>query len=168
MLTDGLSEHFDPSALDPEQAADMAFARYLQLQKKTLGLDFQDLIFFTIHILKRFPDACQYWQNEMEYIMLDEAQDCNRSDGTIVETLQGIHHDLFIVGDPDQAIYEWRGARPKMFIEFQNDKTIVLDQNYRSTSPILNVANSVSPLDCRQDPLPLPTDRYCPSRFPLC
>ena len=143
MLTEGLSEHFDPSALEPEQAAEMAFARYLQLQKKTLGLDFQDLIFFTIHILKRFPDACQYWQNEMEYIMLDEAQDCNKSDWTIVETLQGIHHNLFIVGDPDQAIYEWRGARPKMFIEFQNDKTIVLDQNYRSTSPILNVANSV-------------------------
>ena len=143
MLTEGLSEHFDPSALEPEQATEMAFARYLQLQKKTLGLDFQDLIFFTIHILKRFPDACQYWQNEMEYIMLDEAQDCNKSDWTIVETLQGIHHNLFIVGDPDQAIYEWRGARPKMFIEFQNDKTIVLDQNYRSTSPILNVANSV-------------------------
>ena len=143
MLTEGLNEHFDPSALEPEQATEMAFARYLQLQKKTLGLDFQDLIFFTIHILKRFPDACQYWQNEMEYIMLDEAQDCNKSDWTIVETLQGIHHNLFIVGDPDQAIYEWRGARPKMFIEFQNDKTIVLDQNYRSTSPILNVANSV-------------------------
>ena len=143
MLTEGLSEHFDPSALEPEQATEMAFARDLQLQKKTLGLDFQDLIFFTIHILKRFPDACQYWQNEMEYIMLDEAQDCNKSDWTIVETLQGIHHNLFIVGDPDQAIYEWRGARPKMFIEFQNDKTIVLDQNYRSTSPILNVANSV-------------------------
>ena len=143
MLTEGLSENFDPSSLEPEQAAEMAFARYLQLQKKTLGLDFQDLIFFTIHILKRFPDACEYWQNEMEYIMLDEAQDCNKSDWTIVETLQGIHHNLFIVGDPDQAIYEWRGARPKMFIEFPNDKTIVLDQNYRSTSPILNVANSV-------------------------
>ncbi|MBO4753778.1 MAG: UvrD-helicase domain-containing protein [Bacteroidales bacterium] len=143
MLTEGLSESFDASALDPEQANDMTFARYLQLQKKTLGLDFQDLIFFTIHILKRFPDACQYWQNEMEYIMLDEAQDCNKSDWTIVETLQGIHHNLFIVGDPDQAIYEWRGAKPKMFIEFQNDKTIVLDQNYRSTSSILDVANSV-------------------------
>ena len=143
MLTEGLSENFDASALDPEQANDMVFARYLQLQKKTLGLDFQDLIFFTIHILKRFPDACQYWQNEMEYIMLDEAQDCNKSDWTIVETLQGIHHNLFIVGDPDQTIYEWRGAKPKMFIEFQNDKTIVLDQNYRSTSSILNVANSV-------------------------
>jgi DNA helicase-2/ATP-dependent DNA helicase PcrA len=143
MLTEGLSDNFDKEANDPEQAEDMAFARYLQLQKKTLGLDFQDLIFFTIHILKRFPDACEYWQNEMEYIMLDEAQDCNKSDWTIVETLQGIHHNLFIVGDPDQAIYEWRGAKPKMFIEFKNDKTIVLDQNYRSTSPILNVANSV-------------------------
>ncbi len=143
MLTEGLSDNFDKAANDPEQTNGMAFVRYLQLQKKTLGLDFQDLIFFTIHILKRFPDACEYWQNEMEYIMLDEAQDCNRSDWTIVETLQGIHHNLFIVGDPDQAIYEWRGAKPKMFIEFKNDKTIVLDQNYRSTSPILNVANSV-------------------------
>jgi len=143
MLTEGLSEAYDKEAQDPEQSQNMAFVRYLQLQKKTLGLDFQDLIFFTIHILKRFPDACEYWQNEMEYIMLDEAQDCNKSDWTIVETLQGIHHNLFIVGDPDQAIYEWRGARPKMFIEFKNDRTIVLDQNYRSTSPILSVANSV-------------------------
>jgi len=143
MLTEGLSENFDREAQAPEQTPDMAFVRYLQLQKKTLGLDFQDLIFFTIHILKRFPDACEYWQNEMEYIMLDEAQDCNKSDWTIVETLQGIHHNLFIVGDPDQAIYEWRGARPKMFIDFKNDRTIVLDQNYRSTSPILSVANSV-------------------------
>lgn len=126
-----------------EHTTDMAFTRYLQLQKKTLSLDFQDLIFFTIHILKRFPDACEYWQRQMEYIMLDEAQDCNKSDWTIVETLQGIHHNLFIVGDPDQAIYEWRGARPKMFIEFKSDRDIVLDQNYRSTSPILNVANSV-------------------------
>ncbi len=143
MLTEGLSETQDKTVEDTEHAQDMAFVRYLQLQKKTLALDFQDLIFFTIHILKRFPDACEYWQNEMEYIMLDEAQDCNKSDWTIVETLQGIHHNLFIVGDPDQAIYEWRGARPKMFIEFKADRTIVLDQNYRSTTPILSVANSV-------------------------
>ena len=140
LLTAGLQQQ---PATPAQPSDDMAFTRYLELQQKTLGLDFQDLIFFTIHILKRFPDACGYWQREMEYIMLDEAQDCNKSDWTIVETLQGIHHNLFIVGDPDQAIYEWRGARPKMFIEFQNDKTIVLDQNYRSTSPILNVANSV-------------------------
>lgn len=151
MLTDGLSETHD-KAIDvntddensnTEKAQDMAFVRYLQLQKKTLALDFQDLIFFTIHILKRFPEVCEHWQNEMEYIMLDEAQDCNKSDWTIVETLQGIHHNLFIVGDPDQAIYEWRGAKPKMFIDFKADRTIVLDQNYRSTTPILSVANSV-------------------------
>ena len=138
----GSAEAPSPSATASDADA-IAFQRYIELQKKTLALDFQDLIFFTIHILKRFPDACEYWQNEMEYIMLDEAQDCNKSDWTIVETLQGIHHNLFIVGDPDQAIYEWRGARPKMFIEFSNDRSIVLDQNYRSTSPILQVANSV-------------------------
>lgn len=143
MLTEGLSESYDKTSEDAKKAQDMAFIRYLQLQKKTLALDFQDLIFFTIHILKRFPEVCEHWQNEMEYIMLDEAQDCNKSDWTIVETLQGIHHNLFIVGDPDQAIYEWRGAKPKMFIDFKADRTIVLDQNYRSTTPILSVANSV-------------------------
>lgn len=142
LLTDGLGGN-EPTSDIETNTQNMAWSKYLQLQKKTLALDFQDLIFFTIHILKRFPDACEYWQNEMEYIMLDEAQDCNKSDWTIVETLQGIHHNLFIVGDPDQAIYEWRGARPKMFIEFKADRTIVLDQNYRSTSPILNLANSV-------------------------
>lgn len=152
LLTDGLqqTQEVQDNASDSdkvkqldEQTVDQTFSRFLQLQKKTLSLDFQDLIFFTIHILKRFPDACSFWQQQMEYIMLDEAQDCNKSDWTIVETLQGIHHNLFIVGDPDQAIYEWRGARPKMFIEFKSNRDIVLDQNYRSTSPILNVANSV-------------------------
>lgn len=149
LLTKGLQQAASQTDTVPsdrpldEETTNMAFTRFLQLQKKTLSLDFQDLIFFTIHILKRFPDACQHWQQQMEYIMLDEAQDCNKSDWTIVETLQGIHHNLFIVGDPDQAIYEWRGARPKMFIEFKSNRDIVLDQNYRSTSPILSVANSV-------------------------
>lgn len=138
-----MSSMSDAQTVSSQDETADPFEMYLALQKKTLALDFQDLIFFTIHILKRFSDACAYWQNEMEYIMLDEAQDCNKSDWTIVETLQGIHHNLFIVGDPDQAIYEWRGAKPKMFIEFKNDRTIVLDQNYRSTSPILNLANSV-------------------------
>jgi len=143
LLTEGLNSVPVPADTVSTSDDHEAFTRYLALQQKTLALDFQDLIFFTIHILKRFPDACRYWQNEMQYIMLDEAQDCNKSDWTIVETLQGIHHNLFIVGDPDQCIYEWRGARPKMFIDFPNDRTIILDQNYRSTSPILSVANSV-------------------------
>jgi len=120
-----------------------SFGRFLSLQQKTFGLDFQDLIFFTIHIMKRFPEATKAWQQEMQYIMLDEAQDCNKSDWTIVETLAEIHQNLFIVGDPDQAIYEWRGARPDLFINFRCDQQIVLDQNYRSTTPILQVANSV-------------------------
>lgn len=119
------------------------FIQYLNKQKKTLSLDFNDLIYFALHILNKFPDVKEYWQNELEYIMLDEAQDCNYDDWNLVEILQGIHHNLFIVGDPDQAIYEWRGAKPNMFVEFVNDKTIILDQNYRSTSNILNVANSI-------------------------
>lgn len=132
-----------PESKLSEKDMEDPFARLLQLQQKTMALDFQDLIFFTIHIMFRFPEATEAWQKEMEYIMLDEAQDCNKSDWTIVETLAAVHKNLFIVGDPDQAIYEWRGARPKMFIEFKSDRDIVLDQNYRSTTPILDVANSV-------------------------
>ena len=75
--------------------------------------------------------------------MVDEAQDCNLDDWDLVERLAAKHRNLFIVGDPDQAIYEWRGARPDLFVQFAADHTVILDENYRSTPKILDVANSV-------------------------
>ena len=75
--------------------------------------------------------------------MVDEAQDCNTDDWDLIERLAGGHRNLFIVGDPDQAIYEWRGARPDLFVNFGSDKDIILDENYRSTPKILDVANCV-------------------------
>lgn len=112
-------------------------------QKDKLALDFDDLLAFTLYILHTFKDVCAKWQERMNYVMVDETQDCNASDWDLVETLSKTCGNLFVVGDPDQSIYEWRGARPHMFLNFLCDRTIILDQNYRSTPGILNVANSI-------------------------
>ncbi len=118
-------------------------AGYISRQVRNYALDFDDLLNFTIYILDRFPEACQWWQNALNYIMVDEAQDCNADDWNLVERLAARHGNLFIVGDPDQAIYEWRGARPDLFVQFAAEKTVVLDENYRSTPKILDIANAV-------------------------
>ena len=115
----------------------------LYKQKDKMALDFDDLVFFTAYILHEFQDVREKWQERMNYVMVDEAQDCNTTDWDIVETLSKQNGNLFIVGDPDQSIYEWRGAKPDMFVAFKADKDIVLDENYRSTPGILGVANSI-------------------------
>ena len=117
--------------------------RYLQLQLKNFSLDFNDLILFTLYILENFEDAKLYWQEKLNYIMVDEAQDFNGTNWRIIDILSKVYNNLFIVGDPDQAIYEWRGANPNLFINFKPDTDFILDENYRSTPNILDVANSV-------------------------
>ncbi len=112
-------------------------------QKDKMALDYDDLIQFTRHILQTYSEVREKWQERMNYVMLDEAQDCNGGDWEIVETLSEKCGNLFIVGDPDQSIYEWRGAKPERFLAFKADKDIILDENYRSTPGILNVANSI-------------------------
>ena len=118
-------------------------ANYIHRQIKNYSLDFDDLENFTNYILDHFQDAREYWQGQLNYIMVDEAQDCNTDNWQIIEKLAAGHRNLFVVGDPDQAIYEWRGAKPDRFVQFARDKDIILDENYRSTPGILGVANSV-------------------------
>ena len=117
--------------------------RYVQYQQKSFSLDFDDLVHFALYILTNFKDAREYWTNQFNYVMVDETQDCNRNDWELLEIMYERHGNVFIVGDPDQAIYEWRGARPKLFVGFKSDKDVILNQNYRSTPNILKVANSV-------------------------
>ena len=118
-------------------------AAYTRRQMKDYALDFDDLENFAIYLLENFPDVKDYWQSQLNYIMVDEAQDCNADNWEIIEKLAARHHNLFVVGDPDQCIYEWRGARPSRFVGFASDKDIVLDENYRSTPNILDIANCV-------------------------
>lgn len=132
-----------PGVEFPAETSKSSFLRFLQLQQQYYALDFDDLIFFTLYIFKNFPDALAYWQKEFDYIQIDEVQDCSNTDWNIIGYLTAQCDNLFIVGDPDQAIYEWRGAKPDRFVNFNADTDIILDENYRSTPNILNVANSV-------------------------
>lgn len=138
-----ISAFMTPGIKFSEEMLKSNFASYLYRQMKDYALDFDDIENFTKYILSHFADAREYWQSQLNYIMVDEAQDCNDDNWEIIETLAGKHHNLFAVGDPDQCIYEWRGARPSRFIDFPHDKDIVLDENYRSTPNVLDVANSV-------------------------
>lgn len=142
-------KHLNPNYIKEEMLPNASsknkdeFEFYLHLQLKSFALDFDDLILFSIYILTTYPSVRKKWQGKLNYIMVDEAQDCNGYDWELIELLRGDRHNLFFVGDPDQCIYEWRGATPNAFINYKPDKDFILDQNYRSTPNILGVANSV-------------------------
>lgn len=120
-----------------------AVVRYLKLQLKQYALDYDDLVYFTIYILNHFPEAREYWTDKLNYIMVDEVQDCSGDDWKLLHILAEKHGNLFVVGDPDQAIYEWRGANPKIFVDFKAHTDVILDENYRSTPDILSIANKI-------------------------
>lgn len=133
----------DNAASPAAPAPASCMAAYTRRQMKDYALDFDDIENFAIYLLENFPEVKDYWQGQLNYIMVDEAQDCNADNWEIIEKLAARHHNLFVVGDPDQCIYEWRGARPSRFVDFASDKDIVLDENYRSTPNILDIANCV-------------------------
>ena len=126
---------------------DGIFLRYLYEQKKNYACDFNDLINFTAYILKHYPDILQKWQDRMQYVMVDEFQDVSAKQYSIAQMLSGKHHNLFIVGDPDQTIYTWRNAHVKLFLDFDKQypdaQTIVLQTNYRSSPEILKAADAL-------------------------
>ena len=133
-----------------EKASDRpekVFLGYLYEQKKVYGLDYDDLITIALHILRTDAEKCHKWQERMMYVMVDEFQDVSGNQYALAEILSGYHRNLFIVGDPDQTIYTWRGARIEYILEFdknhENTQTIFLDTNYRSTPDILAVSNSL-------------------------
>ena len=117
--------------------------RYMRLQLKHYALDYDDLIYFTIYILNHFADAREYWTDKLNYVMVDEVQDCSSDDWKLLNILVEKHGNLFVVGDPDQAIYEWRGANPKIFVNFKAHTDVILNENYRSTPDVLDIANSI-------------------------
>lgn len=134
---------------DPKKTPEIIRAKilygYLYEQRKIFGLDFNDLIHFTLYILRNNSSILKKWQERLQYVMVDEFQDVSQSQYDLAILLSGYHKNLFVVGDPDQIIYSWRGNDPKFIINcFENledVKTFTLNQNYRSTAKILNVAN---------------------------
>ena len=133
--------------LDALRPEDMIFYGYLYQEKKCFGLDYNDLIKFTLHIFEQRPDLREKWQRRLEYIMIDEFQDIDSLQYQLMEVLCGYHKNLFVVGDPDQTIYSWRGADIKYLLgldkAFSGTRTIMMMENYRSTPEILAAANSL-------------------------
>lgn len=127
--------------------SDIIFYGYLYQEKKCFGLDYNDLIQFSLYIFGQNEEIRLKWQKRLEYIMIDEFQDIDEPQYKLMKVLCGYHKNLFIVGDPDQTIYTWRGANVKYLLEFDqnfpNVKTIMMMRNYRSTPEILSVANSL-------------------------
>ncbi|MCL1986180.1 MAG: UvrD-helicase domain-containing protein, partial [Betaproteobacteria bacterium] len=123
------------------------FLRYLYEQKKCFGCDFNDLINFATYILERFPAARAKWQERMQYVMVDEFQDVSARQFKLARLLSGGHGNLFIVGDPDQTIYTWRGSHYRLLLDFDklypNARTIAVTANYRSTPQILAAASTL-------------------------
>ena len=120
---------------------------FLQRQKATYSLDFHDLISFAIYLLETDGDIREKWQDRLNYIMVDEFQDSSSVEMRLVEILSGKYRNLMIVGDPDQNIYEWRGSDVRLLVDFdkthESTRTIILNQNYRSTPQILKCANTL-------------------------
>lgn len=129
------------------ETSDIIFYGYLYQEKKCFGLDYNDLIKFTLYIFEQNEAIKIKWQQRLEYIMIDEFQDIDELQYKLMSVLCGYHKNLFIVGDPDQTIYTWRGANVRYLLDFDKIfpgvKTIMMMQNYRSTPQIVSVANDL-------------------------
>ncbi|MDI6891388.1 MAG: DNA helicase PcrA [Actinomycetota bacterium] len=120
---------------------------YQQKIYQSNAMDFDDLIMFVVNLFQLFPNVLKAYQEKFKYILIDEYQDTNHAQYVFVNLLAGGYRNLAVVGDPDQSIYQFRGADIRNILEFENDypdaKVITLDQNYRSTQVILEAANYV-------------------------
>jgi len=134
-----------------------AYKLYQEKLKKNNALDFDDLIFKTVELFRACPDVLESYQERFRYIMVDEFQDITVKEFKLIRRLSEYNRNLFVVGDPDQNIYEWRGANMSVIVDFEawlnnecfenqlglTARDIILNRNYRSASPIISVANSL-------------------------
>ena len=146
MITMSIDQIYE-KYMQSTETSEIIFYGYLYQEKKCFGLDYNDLIKFTLYIFENNEEIKQKWQKRLEYIMIDEFQDIDDLQYRLMCVLCGYHKNLFIVGDPDQTIYTWRGANVKYLLDFHRNfpdvQTIMMMENYRSTPEILRAANSL-------------------------
>ncbi len=160
-LTAAIRRHISDwknSMLAPEQAIQQAqesfearaagvYSAYQSALEAYNAVDFDDLILRPVQLFREQPEVLDRWQNRIRYLLVDEYQDTNLSQYELVRQLIGVRQALTVVGDDDQSIYSWRGARPENLMRLRNDlprlKVIKLEQNYRSTGRILTAANKL-------------------------
>ena len=145
MLTNAEIEKFFQSEM--EKIAYEVYLEYNVKLKKNNSVDFDDLLWLPVKLFKENPDVLEHYQDKFQYILIDEYQDTNEVQYKLVKLLAEKYRNLFVVGDPDQSIYQFRGANYKNILNFEKDypdaKVISLEDNYRSTEMILEAANSV-------------------------
>ncbi len=145
-------EEFTKSAeYDPENNYDGATEYVYHFYQEKLqfynALDFDDILFLVVKLFRQFPEVAKKYSQRFKYIMIDEYQDTNQLQFSMIQALTSTHENICVVGDDDQAIYAFRGADISNILNFEkqypNTKVIKLEENYRSTFPILNLANQV-------------------------
>lgn len=147
------------------------YTAYQKKLKSNNSLDFDDLIMKTIQLFREMPEVLDFYQHKFSYIHVDEYQDTNRAQYMLCRMLADKHHRICVVGDSDQSIYRWRGADISNILNFEKDypnaHLIMLEQNYRSTSNILNAANGVIANNTGRKPKKLWTDQEGGSKLQI-
>ena len=123
------------------------FHAYEEKLHQNRWIDFDDILVYTYELLKEREDIRKAWQQKFPYILIDEFQDINKIQYEIVKMLSGENENLFIVGDDDQSIYKFRGARPELMLnfpkDFKNTKQVILNRNYRCGKQIVQTAEDI-------------------------
>ena len=141
----------DTDQFEPEYDAEVELIKQYRMYQKKLfesnAVDFDDLLYLPVKIFRAFSELLERYQQRWNFIMIDEYQDTNETQSTLVRLLVDKHQNIFVVGDPDQSIYSWRGAKISNILsfpeEYANTKVVQLEQNYRSRTNILNAANKL-------------------------
>jgi DNA helicase-2/ATP-dependent DNA helicase PcrA len=145
------------------------YSLYQKKLKANNSLDFDDLIMKTIELFQNVPEVLDFYQNKFQYIHVDEYQDTNRAQYMLCQMLADKHHNICVVGDSDQSIYRWRGADIGNILNFEKDypeaRSVFLEQNYRSSSNILDAANAVINNNTGRKPKKLWTDKGSGSKL---
>ncbi|MFM8944879.1 MAG: DNA helicase PcrA [Actinomycetota bacterium] len=140
-------EYADAASTLYEKTVAQVFLAYEERKQAAGALDFDDLIGRTVRLFREHPDALAMWQSRFRYLMVDEYQDTSRAQYQLVNQLAAGHRNLCVVGDADQGVYSWRGATIQNLLDFERDypdaTVFLMEQNYRSTSAILGIANAL-------------------------
>ena len=130
-----------------DEVVKRVYKRYQELLKQNNAVDFDDLLLWTAHLLSEFPAVREKYAQRFHYVLVDEFQDTNFAQYVLLKHLASAHNNIFVVGDPDQSIYRWRGADYRNVQRFEHDypdaQVILLEQNYRSRQTILDAAMAV-------------------------
>ncbi len=155
-------QSFQPSSYF-EEVARRVYEQYQERLRANSALDFDDLLMETVRLFREAPDVLSRYQERYLHILVDEFQDTNMAQYVLLRQLAGRHHNLFVVADEDQSIYRWRGADYRNISRLREDypdlATYLLEQNYRSTQTILDVAQAIIRHNPNRTPKKLFTDR---------